>query len=152
MGCSGRNRKHVSDQILRKCRTERGVIGKLVHLIGAICLTCSCNGLTLAQDSQSSCEFNEHRCKSALKHRSVKNPEISEPISENLDLAVPKATALQVVFDRKIRVRRVGSRSTDILWSRYIRSINWFCPSGHRLPGRFRKSIAFPILSRHLRP
>jgi hypothetical protein len=38
----------------------------------------------------------------------VKNPEISEPISENLDLAVPKATALQVVFDRKIRVRRVG--------------------------------------------
>jgi hypothetical protein len=38
----------------------------------------------------------------------VKNPEISEPISENIDLAVPKATALQVVLDREIRVRRVG--------------------------------------------
>jgi len=44
-----------------------------------------------------------------LKHRPMKSPETPKPIiNENIDLTVPKATALQVVLDREIRVQRVG--------------------------------------------
>jgi hypothetical protein len=83
---------------------------KLVQLIAAIWLTCCCGGWTLAQDSNppggSSTNPNANP---ALKHRTAESPQVSKPIiQENIDLTVPKGTALQVVLDREIRVQRVG--------------------------------------------
>jgi hypothetical protein len=83
---------------------------KLVHLIGAICLTCSGGGWILAQDSNppgsSSTNPGAHPM---LKHRPAESPEASKPIiKENIDLTVPKGAALQVVLDREIRVQKVG--------------------------------------------
>jgi hypothetical protein len=83
---------------------------KLARLAGAICLMCSCNGWTLAQ------ELNPPRNSStksdanpALKHRAAESPETLKPnVKENIDLTVPKGAALQIVLDREIRVGRVG--------------------------------------------
>jgi hypothetical protein len=44
-----------------------------------------------------------------LKHRPAGSPETPKAlIKENIDLTVPKGTALQVVLDREIRVQKVG--------------------------------------------
>ena len=44
-----------------------------------------------------------------LKHRPAESPETPKPIiKENIDLTVPQGTALQVVLDREVRVRKVG--------------------------------------------
>jgi hypothetical protein len=83
---------------------------KFVHLIGAICLTCSCGGWALAQDSNppGSSPTNPD-ANPVLKHRTTENTETPKPIiKENIDLTVPKGTALQVVLDREIRVKKVG--------------------------------------------
>jgi len=83
---------------------------KLVHVIGAICLTCTCGGWTLAQDSNppESSSTNPD-ANPVLKHRPAESPETPKPIiKENIDLTVPKGTALQVVLDREIRVQKVG--------------------------------------------
>jgi hypothetical protein len=83
---------------------------KLARLAGAICLMCSCNGWTLAQ------ELNPPRNSSTkpeaspvLKHRAAESPETLKPnVKENIDLTVSKGAAFQIVLDREIRVRRVG--------------------------------------------
>jgi hypothetical protein len=83
---------------------------KFVHLIGPICLTCSWGGWTLAQDSNppGSSSTNPD-ANPVLKHRPAESPETPKPlIKENIDLTVPKGTALQVVLDREIRVQKVG--------------------------------------------
>ena len=83
---------------------------KLVHVIGAICLTCTCGGWTLAQDSNppGSSSTNPD-ANPVLKHRPAESPETPKPIiKENIDLTVPKGTALQVVLDREIRVQKMG--------------------------------------------
>jgi type IV secretory pathway VirB10-like protein len=83
---------------------------KLVHVIGAICLTCACGGWTLAQDSSPPASSSTNPdANPVLKHRPAESPETPKPIiKENIDLAVPKGTALQVVLDREIRVQKVG--------------------------------------------
>jgi type IV secretory pathway VirB10-like protein len=79
---------------------------KFVHLIGAICLTCSCGGWTLAQDSNPPGSSSTNP---VLKHRPAESPKTPKPIiKEAIDLTVPKGTALQVVLDREIRVQKVG--------------------------------------------
>ena len=83
---------------------------KFVHLIGAICLTCSCGGWTLAQDSNppGSSSTNPD-ANPVLKHRPAESPKTPKPIiKEAIDLTVPKGSALQVVLDREIRVQKVG--------------------------------------------
>ena len=46
-----------------------------------------------------------------LKHRPAESSETPKPIiKENIDLTVPKGTALQVVLDREVRVQEVGQR------------------------------------------
>ena len=83
---------------------------KLVHVIGAICLTCTCSGWTLAQDSNPPASSSANPdANPVLKHRPAESPETPKPIiKENIDLTVPKGTALQVVLDREIRVQKVG--------------------------------------------
>ena len=83
---------------------------KFVHLIGAICLTCSCGGWTLAQDSNPpGSSSTKHDANPVVKHRLAESPETPKPlIKENIDLTVPKGTALQVVLDNEIRVQKVG--------------------------------------------
>jgi hypothetical protein len=83
---------------------------KLVHLVGAICLTCSSGGWALAQESNPpgspSTNPDAHP---VLKHRPAEGPETPQPIiKENIDLTVPKGAALHVVLDREIRVQKVG--------------------------------------------
>jgi hypothetical protein len=83
---------------------------KLVHLIGAICLSCPCGSWTLAQDSNppGSSSTNPD-ANPVLKHRPADSPETPMPlIKKNIDLTVPKGTALQVVLDREIRVQKMG--------------------------------------------
>lgn len=81
-----------------------------VHLVGAAFLACTCSSWTLAQEpspptsSSPNLEGNP-----LLKHRSVRSSENPQGINnENIDLTVPKGTALQVVLDREVRVRSVG--------------------------------------------
>jgi hypothetical protein len=83
---------------------------KLVHLIGAIGLTCSCGGWTLAQDSNSpGSPLTNPDPNPVLKHRPTGSPETAKSaIKEYIDLTVPKGSALQVVLDREIRVQKVG--------------------------------------------
>jgi len=83
---------------------------KLVHLIGAICLTCSYSSWTLAQDSNPpGSASTDPDANPALKHRPAESPETPKPIiKENIDLTVPKGTALQVVLNREIRLQKVG--------------------------------------------
>ncbi len=82
---------------------------KLVHLIGAIGLTCSCGGWTLAQDSNSpGSSLTNPDPNPVLKHRPAESPETKSIIKEDIDLKVPKGSALQVVLDREIRVQKVG--------------------------------------------
>ncbi len=83
---------------------------KFVHLIGAICLTCSCGGWTLAQDSNPPGSSPTNPVANpVLKHRPGESPETPKfIIKENIDLTVPTGTALQVVLDREIRVQKVG--------------------------------------------
>ena len=83
---------------------------KLVHLIGAIWLTCTCRGWTLAQDSNPPASSSTNPdANPVLKHRPAESPETPKPIiKENIDLTVPKGSALQVVLDREIRVQKVG--------------------------------------------
>ena len=69
---------------------------KLARLAGAICLMCSCNGRTLAQElnppSNSSTKTDANP---ALKHRAAESPETLKPnVKENIDLTVPKGAAL----------------------------------------------------------
>jgi hypothetical protein len=83
---------------------------KLVHLIGAICLTYTCGGWTLAQDSNPPASSSTNPdANPVLKHRPAESPETPKPIiKKNIDLTVPKGTALQVALDREIRVQKVG--------------------------------------------
>ena len=83
---------------------------KLMQLIGALCLTCFCGGWTLAQDSNppGSSSTNPD-ANPVLKHRPEESPETPKAIiKENIELTVPKGTALQVALDREIRVQKVG--------------------------------------------
>jgi len=83
---------------------------KLMNLIGAIWLICSCSGRMLSQDSNSpgSPLTNPDESR-ALKHRPETNPETAKwIITEYIDLTVPKGSALLVVLDREIRVQKVG--------------------------------------------
>jgi type IV secretory pathway VirB10-like protein len=91
-------------------REKKRVGMKLAFLIGAIFLACSCPGWTLAQDanppagSSASPDANP-----ALKHRPPDHPEAPRAvIAENIDLAVPKGSGLQVILDREIRVQKAG--------------------------------------------
>jgi hypothetical protein len=83
---------------------------KFVHLIGAICLTCSCGGRALAQDSSPPGSSSTNAdANPVLKHRPAESPKTPKPIiKEAIDLTVPKGTALQVVLDREIRVQKLG--------------------------------------------
>ena len=83
---------------------------KLARLAGAICLMCSCNGRTLAQElNPPSNSSTKPDANPALKHRAAESPETLKPnVKENIDLTVPKGAALQIMVDREIRVGRVG--------------------------------------------
>jgi hypothetical protein len=83
---------------------------RFVHLVGVICITCSCAGWTVAQDSNPpGSPATNPDANPALKHRTAASPEASNPaIKENIHLTVPKGTALQVVLDRETRVQKVG--------------------------------------------
>ena len=83
---------------------------RFLHLIGAICLTCSCGGWTMAQDSNPPPSSSTNPdANPVLKRRPAESPETPKPIiKENIDLTVPKGTALQVVLDSEIRVQKVG--------------------------------------------
>jgi len=83
---------------------------KFVHLISAVCLACSCGDWTMAQDSNPPPSSSTNPdANPVLKHRPAESPETPKPIiKENIDLTVPQGTALQVVLDREVRVRKVG--------------------------------------------
>ena len=85
---------------------------RLVQLIGAICLICSCGGWAMAQDSNPpGSSSTKPNANPVLKHRPAESSETPKPIiKENIDLTVPKGTALQVVLDREVRVQEVGQR------------------------------------------
>jgi hypothetical protein len=80
---------------------------KFVYLIGAICLFCSADCWTLAQDVNPPSPNPD--ANPVLKHRTAEIPETPKPIiKQNIDLTVSTGTALQVVLDREIHVRKVG--------------------------------------------
>jgi len=83
---------------------------KFVHLIGAICLTCSCGGWTLAQDTNPRGGSSTNPdANPVLKHRPAESSEVTKSmIKEVIDLTVSKGTALQVVLDREIRIQKTG--------------------------------------------
>lgn len=83
---------------------------KMKRMIGTICLACSCGGWTLAQDSDpSKSPSTDSKGTPVLKHRPKESSEAPKPIvKENIDLTVPKGSALQVVLDREVRVKAVG--------------------------------------------
>lgn len=83
---------------------------KMKRLIGAICLACSCGGWTLAQDSDPrKSPATDANATPVLKHRPIESAETPKPIvKENIDLTVPKGSALQVVLDHEVRVKAVG--------------------------------------------
>jgi hypothetical protein len=113
--CNARWRSGIHIFVGSAVNTEReeGEIGmKLVHLIGAIYLTSSCSGWTLAQDSNPPGSSSTNPDPNpVLKHRPAESPETHKPIiKENIDLTVPKGSALQVVLDREIRVQKLGQR------------------------------------------
>src|SRR6266481_9592247 len=83
---------------------------KLMNLIGAIWLICSCSGRMLSQDSNSpGSPLTNPDGSPALKHRPETNPETAKSaIKEYIDLTVPKGSALLVVLDREIRIQKVG--------------------------------------------
>src|SRR6516164_4300248 len=83
---------------------------KFVQLIGSIGLVCFWGSWSVAQDvnppgsSSTSPDANP-----VLKHRTAEIPETPKPIiKQNIDLTVSTGTALQVVLDREIHVRKVG--------------------------------------------
>jgi hypothetical protein len=81
-----------------------------VHLICAMCFTCSCGSWAFAQDSNppGSSSTNPD-ANPVLKHRLAESLEASKPtIKENISLTFPKGAALQVVVDREIRVQKEG--------------------------------------------
>ena len=81
-----------------------------MHLICAMCLTCSCGRWAFAQDSNppGSSSTNPD-ANPVLKHRPAESLEASKPtIKENISLTVPKGAALHVVADRDIRVQKEG--------------------------------------------
>jgi hypothetical protein len=83
---------------------------KFVHLIGATCLVCSCGGWSLGQGvNPSGSSSTNPDANPVLKHRVAESLETPKPIMrKNIDLTVPKGTALQVVLDHEIRVQKVG--------------------------------------------
>jgi hypothetical protein len=83
---------------------------KLANLIGAICLTCSSVAWTFAQvPNPPGSPSTNPDANPVLKHRPAESPETPKPIiKENIDLTVPKGTALQVALDRETRVRKIG--------------------------------------------
>jgi len=83
---------------------------KSVHLIYAMCLTCSCGRWAFAQDSNPpGSSATNPDANPVLKHRPAERLEASKPtIKENISLTVPKGAALHVVADRDIRVQKEG--------------------------------------------
>ena len=74
---------------------------KFVHMLGAICLLGSNGCWTFAQDVSST----NTDLSPVLKRRMAESRETSKRIlTENIDLTLPKGTALQVVLDQGIRV------------------------------------------------
>jgi hypothetical protein len=82
---------------------------KLVRLIGGICLIYFCSGRTVAQDSNPPGSSAHDNANLVLKHGPLEGPQTPKAsVQEHVDLTVPKGSALQVVLDREIRVRKVG--------------------------------------------
>lgn len=83
---------------------------RLVLSICAACLACSCGTMGLAQDAvPGDTPRSPPVTNPILKHRSVDKPEAPKPtVKEAINLTVEKGTALQVVMDREVRIRRVG--------------------------------------------
>src|ERR1700747_77916 len=73
---------------------------KLARLAGAICLMCSCNGRTLAQElNPPSNSSTKPDANPALKHRAAESPQTLKPnVRENIDLTVPKGAAAFAAF------------------------------------------------------
>ncbi len=85
---------------------------RLTRVLGAICLSCCCGRLALAQaapPSPTSTSTSTSETVPELKHRSGVTPGTPKPIlKQTIDLTVAKGTALQVVLDREVRVQKVG--------------------------------------------
>ena len=81
---------------------------RMKRTVVTICLACSCGGLALGQEPNPSAT-SPGDANPVLKHRSADSTQTLKPmVKENIDLTVPKGTALQVVLDREIRVQAVG--------------------------------------------
>ena len=90
---------------------------KFVHMLGAICLLGSNGCWTFAQDvSPPGSPSTNTDLSPVLKHRMAESRETSKRIlTENIDLTLPKGTALQVVLDQEIRVQKLGQPVHAIL-------------------------------------
>jgi len=83
---------------------------RLKQIIGTLWLTCSAGSWALAQDATPA-EPPKVAPDSVpvLKHRPAESPEALRVIhKETIDLTVPKGTALQIVLDEEVRVRKTG--------------------------------------------
>jgi hypothetical protein len=72
-----------------------------------------------------------------LKHRVAESPETSQPIiNENIDLTLPKGSALEVVIDREVRVRTVGQPIQGHLIEPVYAFDKLVLPAGTEVSGR----------------
>lgn len=83
---------------------------RLRRIIIVVGLACSSAALAMAQDSNPpTAPPADQDTNPVLKHRPAESREISKSIvKENIDLAVPAGSALQVVLDSEVRLKAVG--------------------------------------------
>ncbi len=83
---------------------------RLRRIIIVVGLACSSAALAMAQDSNPpTAPPADQDTNPVLKHRPAESREISKSIvKENIDLAVPARSALQVVLDSEVRLKAVG--------------------------------------------
>jgi hypothetical protein len=117
------------------------------RMIGTFCLACSCGGWTLAQDSDPS----QSPATPVLKHRPTESLETPKPIvKENIDLTVPKGSALQVVLDREVRVKAVGQPIHGHIIEPVYAFDKLFIPAGTEVNGGISQMEAVPARARTL--
>jgi hypothetical protein len=125
---------------------------KMRRMIGTICLACSCGGWTLAQDSdQSKSPFTDSKATPVLKHRPKESSEAPKPIvKENIDLTVPKGSALQVVLDREVRVQAVGQPIHGHIVEPVYAFDKLIIPAGTEVKGKISQIESVPAGARTL--
>lgn len=125
---------------------------KMKRMIGTICLACSCAGWTLAQDSNPSESPSTYtNATPVLKHRPAEAAETTKRIvNENIDLTVPKGSALQVVLDCEVRIKAVGQPIHGHIVEPVYAFDKLFIPAGTEVNGKISQIEGVPAGARTL--